>query len=238
LQLALIASRATRSLLFVLAGRDPCLLAAALLPARRRYHRQTAREAPAMASAQIRSDRHYTYADYLRFPDDERWEIIDGVAYAMAPTLALKHQELLTELVVQVGQQLRGKPCRVFAAPLDVRFARADSADTVVQPDLLVVCDPGKLVDAGVVGAPDWIVEVLSPASASRDQITKRSLYEREGVREYWLVHPIDRLLTIYRLLPGGAFGMPEILELRGRVAVQAVPGIEIDWEPVQETHG
>lgn len=184
-----------------------------------------------MPSAAIKTDHHYTYADYLRFPEDERWEIIDGVAYAMSPAPTVRHQDLLGELFSQVHQRLRDTPCRAFMAPVDVRFVRAETTDKVVQPDLSVVCDRDKIVEAGIVGAPDWIVEVISPSTAGRDQIQKRALYEREGVREYWLVHPVDRVLTIYRLQPNGVFGMPDIMELNGTVAVQAVLGVEVDWD-------
>lgn len=186
----------------------------------------------------LKNDRHYTYADYLRFPDDERWEIIDGVAYALSPSPSGDHQSLSVEISAQVASQLRGKPCRVFAAPFDVRFQNADDSDTVVQPDLMIVCDRDKITRAGLIGPPDWIVEILSPSTASKDQIQKRALYEREGVREFWLVHPVDRLLTIYRLGANGRYGAPDIRELSGSAEIAAVPGIEIDWdlwEPLAE---
>lgn len=184
-----------------------------------------------MPAPAIRNDRHYTYADYLNFPEDERWEIIDGVAYNMSPAPTPEHQGHVGELHVQAATQLRGKPCRVFMAPTDVCFERPETTDKVVQPDLLVVCDRSKITPRGIVGAPDWIVEVLSPSTASRDHILKRALYERHAVREYWLVHPQDRLLTIYRLEADGAYGAPEIVELKGRHTVTAVPGLEIDWD-------
>ncbi|MGQ0621949.1 MAG: Uma2 family endonuclease [Panacagrimonas sp.] len=184
-----------------------------------------------MPAPAIKSDRRYTYADYLKFPEDERWEIIDGVAYNMSPAPTPEHQDVDVEMVTQVRTQLRGKRCRVLIAPTDVRFERTDGTDKVVQPDLLVVCDRGKITPTGVVGAPDWIVEVLSPSTASRDHILKRNLYEREGVREYWLVHPTDRVVTIYRLDETGKFSDHEVRELKGRLAVKAVPGIEIDWD-------
>jgi Uma2 family endonuclease len=189
------------------------------------------------STARIKSDRRYTYADYLKFPGDERWEIMDGVAYAMAPAPSEQHQSLLVELSAQVLQQLRGKPCRVYAVPIDVRFEQAETADTVVQPDLVVVCDRDKISERGVVGAPDWIVEVLSPSTAGRDHIAKRALYERRGVREYWLVHPTDRLLTRYLARPEGGYGAAEITELRGRTAVAAVPRLEVDWDLWETLH-
>lgn len=96
----------------------------------------------------------------------------------------------------------------------------------MVQPDVLVVCDPGRLDKR----APDWIVEVLSPSTAGRDQIKKRQLYERHGVREYWLVHPVDRLLTVYRW-QSGEYGKSQIVQLEGETAVSVLPGVMIAWD-------
>ncbi len=118
-----------------------------------------------------------------------------------------------------------GGPCRVFIAPVDVRLPKADEADehidTVVQPDVLLVCDPTKLDRRGVRGAPDLVVEVLSPATASHDHQRKRRSYERAGASEYWLVHPVDRMVTIYRL-QDGEFGKPDVQELAGETVVGA----------------
>lgn len=184
-----------------------------------------------MPTPATKTDRHYTYADYLKFPEDERWEIIDGVAYSMAPAPSEPHQDLSGELNAQVRTQLRGKPCRVFAAPFDVRFENSEKTNKVVQPDLLVVCDRSKITPRGLVGAPDWVVEILSASTAGKDQILKRALYEKHGVREYWLVHPVDRVLSIYRLGADATYGASEIVELKGKTAVTAVPGLEIDWD-------
>lgn len=182
----------------------------------------------------LEKDKHYTYRDYLTWPDDVRCELIDGVAYMMSPAPILAHQDVAGEIFFQAKQALRGKPCRAMIAPLDVRLPRHDEADentdVVVQPDVLVVCDPNKLDRRGVRGAPDWVVEVLSPSSASRDQIEKRRIYERHGVLEYWLVHPTDRILTVYRL-ENGEYGKPDIFKLEGSTPVGVLPGVSIDWE-------
>jgi Uma2 family endonuclease len=114
-----------------------------------------------------------------------------------------------------------------------VRLPEADEPDAViqnvVQPDVAVICDPAKLDDAGCRGAPDWIIEVLSPSTAAKDQTDKLRLYERHGVREYWLVHPTDRVLTVYRLQVG-AYGRPLIQPLAGETDCAAVPGLRIRW--------
>ncbi len=181
-----------------------------------------------------RDDRLHTYGEYRSWPEDVRYELIDGVAYAMAPAPSPLHQLVLGELHRQVANILKDRPCHVYLAPFDVRLPKGDEADdavdTVVQPDLSVICDTAKLDDAGCRGAPDWVVEVLSQSTAGHDQILKRAAYERAGVREYWLVHPVDRVVAVYRLGPEG-FGKPEIRELTGTHPVAAVPEVEVDWD-------
>ena len=182
----------------------------------------------------LRQEKHYTYADYLTWPDDARYELIDGEAFLMAPAPLIEHQEVAGEVYHQLRNQLDGKSCRPYIAPVDVRLPRTDEADaaidTVVQPDVLVVCDPGKVDRRGVRGAPDWLLEVLSPSTAAHDQIAKRRTYERAGVREYWLVHPGDRTLTVYALIDG-QYGRPEIYELKDATPIGVLPGVSIAWD-------
>lgn len=181
----------------------------------------------------LEQDKHYTYRDYLTWPDDFRCELIDGKIYLMTPAPLLAHQDVAGEIFTQAKLALRGKSCRAFIAPVDVRLpspAEVDeNTDVVVQPDVFVVCDVGKLDRRGVRGAPDWVVEVLSPSTAGKDQIEKRRIYERHGVLEYWLVHPTDRILTIYRLI-NGEFGKPDIYPLEEQTPVAVLPGVTIDW--------
>ena len=179
-------------------------------------------------------DAYHTYGDYLRWDDDRRWELIDGVAYAMAPAPNWRHQELAGEVFRQIATQLKDKPCRPAIAPLDVRLPKAEESDeaidTVVQPDVMIVCEPGRIDRRGVRGAPTFVLEVLSPSSASHDQIRKRQVYERAGIREYWILHPIDGVLTIHRLGSEGAFLPPEFVEASGPVALSSVPGLSVDF--------
>ncbi len=183
-----------------------------------------------------RDTSYHTYADYLTWPGDSRYELIDGVAYLMSPAPLRVHQEMVGEIYYQVRVALEGKPCRAFVAPFDVRLPKSDEADdrvdTVVQPDVLVVCDESRLDERGMRGAPDWVVEVLSPATAGHDQTVKLAAYERAGVREVWLVHPTDLVVTIYRLNER-AFGRSAIHEMKGVLAVGALPGVRIDWDRV-----
>lgn len=151
----------------------------------------------------------------------------------MCPAPARRHREVAGEIFRQIADALEGSPCRPYSAPFDVRLPRADESDdrvdTVVQPDISVICDKTRLDEHGCRGAPDWIVEVLSPATAGHDQIVKRALYERVGVREYWLVHPVDRIVSIY-LLENGAYGKPIVQELDGTTGAAILPRVVIDW--------
>ena len=179
------------------------------------------------------TQQSFTYRDYRQWPEDERWELIEGVAYAMSPAPTRTHQTILGEVFRQIANFLEGKPCQVFVAPFDVRLPEQNEADdeiiNVVQPDILVVCDASKLDEKGCRGAPDWVIEVLSPSTASKDHVRKKSLYERHGVREYWLVHPTDHILTRY-LLEGESFGPALIEETEGSSEVGVLPGLAIEW--------
>jgi Uma2 family endonuclease len=119
----------------------------------------------------------------------------------MSPAPTRRHQDIVVALSRQIATFLRTHTCRVYTAPFDVRLPRGGEADdlveSVVQPDISVMCDQEKPDDAGCRGAPDWIIEVLSPGKAAKDQIEKRELYQRHGVKEYWLVQPLDQTLTI-----------------------------------------
>ena len=185
-----------------------------------------------------RKEQRFTYADYQRWPEEARYELIDGEAFLMAPAPLIEHQIIAGEIFRQLANALDGQACTPFVAPVDVRLPRADEADeavdTIVQPDVLVVCDPAKIDRRGVRGAPDWLLEVLSPSTAAHDQIAKRRTYERSGVREYWLVHPGDRTLTVY-VLDNGQYGRPEIYELKDATPVGVLPGVSIAWDALVE---
>jgi Uma2 family endonuclease len=143
----------------------------------------------------------YTYADYRAWDDGLRWELIDGEAFCMSPGPRVDHQRVLGALFIRLGNYFEGKECQLLSAPLDVLLGGGpeDEIDTVVQPDILVVCDPSKLRPHGVVGAPDVVFEVLSPSTAARDLADKLHLYERSGVKEYLIVDPDKRAITAYR---------------------------------------
>ena len=175
----------------------------------------------------------YTYVDYAQWPEDEHWELIDGVAYAMTAPQRL-HQDIVFELGRQIGNYLQGKPCKGYTAPFDVRLPRKDETDanveTVVQPDLSVICDTSKLDNQGCRGAPDWIIEVLSPSTALKDMNTKRGLYQQHGVQEYWIIHPEDRWILVYTPDEQGRYGQPGVFGMDEPTAVQSFPDLSIDW--------
>ena len=133
--------------------------------------------------------RQYTYADYLTWEFQERVELLRGWVAKMSPAPNMYHQRVAANLYALVGSQLRGE-CRYFPAPFDVRLRRSDGGESVVQPDLSVVCDASKLTQQGCDGPPDWVVEILSKGNTKRDTRDKFRLYEESGVREYWIVDP------------------------------------------------
>ena len=153
------------------------------------------------------SDERYTYSDYLAWPEEERWELIDGEAFAMTPAPTTLHARLVLRLGHQLEAALAGHRCTPFVAPVDVVL----SDDTVVQPDVFVVCDRSKIRQAGVFGPPDLVVEVLSPSTGLRDRRAKRDLYERHGVREYLLVEPEARYAERLSLGADGAYGRGDL---------------------------
>lgn len=146
--------------------------------------------------------KSYTYFDYLKWEFSERVELIKGFIMKMSPALNLSHQTVLYNLTVSFSKNFTGKPCRVIFAPFDVRLPilSAKKDTTVVQPDIFVVCDLSKLENSGCNGAPDLTVEIISPHNSKHDSITKFNLYQEAGVKEYWIIDPIEKLLNIYTL--------------------------------------
>jgi len=183
-------------------------------------------------------EERFTYGQYCQWDDGERWELIDGVPYNMTPAPLRRHQGISTVVLSRIADFLRGKPCKVYHAPFDVRFADCDEQEdenvsTVVQPDLAVICDEKKLDDRGCRGAPDLVVEILSPSTSRKDIGVKFSLYERHGVREYWIIHPAEESLMIFNLGGDNRYGRPQGYG-RGDIATSKVlEGFELNVEEV-----
>ena len=179
---------------------------------------------------------YYSYADYLTWPEDERWELIDGVPYNMTPAPTPKHQEILGELFRILANWLKGKRCRVYMAPFDVRLAGSEIPDSVidkvVQPDISVVCEPQKIDDRGCLGTPDMIIEILSPSTFKKDLGIKLVLYESSGVKEYWVVHPLDETVMVFRL-QNGQYGKPTVYSVPDEIPVDLFEDFIIPLESV-----
>lgn len=191
-----------------------------------------------MVLPNLKLDDRFSYADYLTWDDGQRWELIDGQAYCMTPAPNRRHQAWLGELHRQFSNHLVDKPCQVYLAPFDVRLPDApedgdDETITVVQPDIVVVCDHGKLDDRGCKGAPDLVVEILSPSTSKRDITVKYELYQRHGVTEYWLFYPNEKLLQLYRLGEDGRYGSPQAFGPEDQVAVSLLGELVIDLAKV-----
>lgn len=178
----------------------------------------------------------FTYGDYVQWQGDERWELIDGEAYLMSPAPLRIHQEMLAEIYRQAADHFEGSPCQAYFAPFDVRFPSDENeadedVDTVLQPDLVVICDRSKLDAAGARGAPDWVVEILSPSTTSRDRVAKRHVYERHGVREYWVVDPASRQAVVH-VLRDGVYDVSEA-RCEGSWGPEIFPDLTIRWDRV-----
>lgn len=179
------------------------------------------------AQPTIRSATRWSWSDYQAWPDDKRWELIAGEAFAMAPAPSIAHQSVTLRLAARLEQALRGKSCRPFVAPVDVRLSDAD----VVQPDVLVVCDPKKITTHYIDGAPDLVIEVLSPATATRDLREKKALYAKYGVREYIVVDPLEYYVTRF-LLSEGRYGAGDVFGGDETLELVCLPTVEIAlWE-------
>ena len=176
--------------------------------------------------------KRYTLADALDWPGDERIELIEGRTVMMAPPKRI-HQEVSGSLFNQFFNFLNGKKCKVYAAPFAVRPFEKDGdkpedVDTMLEPDITVVCDPNKLDDIGCKGAPDIVIEVLSPSTARNDRIVKYRLYERAGVPEYWIVNPETKIVTVH-LLEDGRYHSPLAYTEQALVPVSIWEGFNID---------
>ncbi|MBF0405922.1 MAG: Uma2 family endonuclease [Candidatus Riflebacteria bacterium] len=188
-------------------------------------------------------NREYTYSDISSFPAEERWEVILGELYNMTPAPCTRHQEISGSLFNKIYNFLEGKPCMVFHAPFDVRLPEKNQSDdettTVVQPDILVVCDEDKIDEKGCRGAPDWIVEILSPSTRRKDLIIKTALYEKHKVKEYWVIYPDENMLQVFEFPKNeNSDKCDEYIQKRiyignAKATVNVLPGLEIDLRKV-----
>lgn len=171
----------------------------------------------------------YTEEDYYNLPENVRAELIDGQIYYMSAPSRI-HQEILNFMNTEINIYLRSKkgPCKVYPAPFAVKLFEDDNK-TVVEPDISVICDPNKLTNRGCTGAPDWIVEIISPSTASRDYIYKLNLYANAGVREYWIVDPNSKKILVYFLQESG-FKM-DAYTFQDKISANIYDNLQVDFK-------
>ena len=175
----------------------------------------------------------YTFADVLSWAEDERIEIINGEAFMMA-TPSRIHQKISFELGRQLGNFLEGKPCEIYPAPFSVRlFEQAkdspENVSTVVEPDISVICNREKLDKYGCRGAPDLIIEILSPSTRRHDRLVKLNLYQKAGVREYWIVDPENKSVLVFLSDANGFFHIYEDYGQKDVAKVNILDGCYIE---------
>lgn len=184
----------------------------------------------------VDKNKTYTCADYLTWPEDERWEIIEGIPYMQAAP-SWQHQSISSELNRQFSNYLLNKSCRIFNAPFDLilpsKNENAEDSKNVVQPDLLVICNMKGLRGTGFYGVPDLIIEITSPSTIRKDKVLKFNRYEKVGVKEYWIVEPDGKFISVFTLGENGRYGRPDIYTDEDVVKVSIFEDLEIDLNTV-----
>ena len=185
--------------------------------------------------------KRYTYADYLTWLDDKRRELINGFIHLMSAPMRV-HAQVSVELstIIRTFIKKRKRECRIYYAPFDVRLPLNNETEdnkiyNVVQPDICVICDLTKLDEKGCIGAPDLIVEVLSPSTLKYDWNYKFNLYEAAGVREYWILDPKSKAVNVFLLQPDGKFDLGTVYEYNQKAPVHIFKGLEIDLNELFE---
>ncbi|MEW6238812.1 MAG: Uma2 family endonuclease [Candidatus Omnitrophota bacterium] len=171
----------------------------------------------------------FSYNDYCTWPDEERWELIDGRPYDMSPAPGFHHQDIALSFGTLFKNALRGKTCTPIIAPMDVVLSEWD----VVQPDVLVVCDKNKIMEKNIQGAPDLVIEILSPSTAKKDRWEKKNLYVKYGVREYLLVDPDGKFVERFCLGDDGRFDRGEAFDKAGEITLKSLPEIVINLNEI-----
>jgi Uma2 family endonuclease len=185
-----------------------------------------------MQLANLNLEKLYTYADYFKWQFDERVELIKGKIFKMAPAPSPSHQDIAGEIYIAAKKALRGTSCKAYVAPFDVRFPGKSAEDqdiiTVLQPDVCVICDPSKIDRRGCIGAPDIVVEVLSPGNNAKELKNKYEIYEEAGVREFWVVSPQDQTF-LQHIWEDGRFKLLPVKVPGDVVTSTVLPGFTLD---------
>ena len=183
--------------------------------------------ADALKYDEFDKNSRYTYSDYLQWEGQQRYQLINGESFMMASP-SVTHQAILMELSLKFGNWLQGKTCRVFASPLDVRLFPKDdnSDDTVVQPDLLVVCDKSKIGKGSINGAPDLVIEIVSPSNTHSELFYKFQYYLEAKVQEYWVIDPETKKAQVH-IYDNGRY-IISLFKENGVIPVSVLSGLEI----------
>jgi len=191
-----------------------------------------------METLNLDLNKRYTYADYLTWLDDKRRELYDGFIKIMTPAPSRKHQKISTKFTRIIDNFLSGRDCEIYHAPFDVRLyngsKKDEKIDTVVQPDICVICDLSKLDEKGCLGAPDFIIEIVSPGNSKKDVKDKFEIYQRYGVREYWIVNPNDENVSVFVLDEKGKYQLQSMYAGDDKIPVNVFNGeLKIDLTEV-----
>ncbi len=188
-----------------------------------------------MKFTELDLSKTYTYADYLSWKFKETVELIRGKVFLMPFARNTYHQEVSANLLLRIGRHLENKNCKVFHAPFDVRLplpphqVKDEEIQTVVQPDLSIICDQKKIDFRGCLGAPDWIIEIASPSTSRKDMKEKFEVYEFAGVKEYWIVFPLEQHVLVYTLDENGKYiGLHPFVK-EDKISPVLFPGLVID---------
>ena len=181
----------------------------------------------------------YSYANYLTWFFDDRVELIKGKVFKMSPAPSPLHQEISGNIFSVFHRYLKGKSCKVYHAPFDVRFPKESTADkdiyTVLQPDICVICNRTNIDKRGCIGAPNLVIEILSQGNNKKELLNKYTVYEEFGVKEYWIVSPEEKTLLKYTVDQHGKYQPSKLFTLSEKVYSEVLPGFELDLDEAFE---
>ena len=190
--------------------------------------------------SQLDLTKQYTYADYLTWQFNERVELIKGWVLKMSPAPSNKHQIISRNITGELYPSLKNTNCALYVAPFDVRLFNAkksttdNKVTTVVQPDICIICDKTKIDDRGCLGAPDFIIEIISKGNTKKEVETKFDLYEENGVKEYWIVQQGDETVTVFDLVKG-KYKFRKIYSNDSLIPIKILKNFEINLKEVFE---
>ena len=183
-----------------------------------------------MENLAYKDNKKYTYEDLEKINDGNRYEILDGELYLLSRPVS-KHQVILLDMGQQFNDFFKNKKCTPFIAPLDVRLdSKGKKSKNVVQPDLMVVCDENKIQDK-IEGAPDLVVEILSKYNKLHDKFDKYHLYQKYGVREYWIIDIEEGIAYVYILSKENIYTLPKLYKIKEKIKSSIFKGLEISLE-------